>query len=292
MINSEASVPHDSATSPAFTVGNNSSILKKSKTTPVQVGPLQIGAGDFTVIAGPCSIESEAQFNETAHFVKSAGAVLLRGGIWKLRTNPAAFQGLGDQAFDFVQKVMDQTKLGLVTEVTDPRQVERIDSFVSMYQVGARNMFNYPLLKELGLTKKPVLLKRSFSALIEEWFKAADYIVKEGNDNVILCERGIRTFETKTRFTFDVNAVLVAKAQTSFPVIVDPSHAIGISEFVPKLALASAAVGADGVIVEVHPRPTEALSDGMQALTTQEFSLMMVQLEKILGALGKKLQTV
>lgn len=267
-------------------------VSAKSRTQPVQVGPLQIGAGEFTVIAGPCSIESESQFTETANFVKGAGAVLLRGGLWKMRTNAQAFQGLGAQAFDFVQKVIGDTRLGLVTEVTDPRQVEQIDNFVSMYQVGARNMFNYPLLKELGATKKPVLLKRSFSALIDEWIKAADYVVKEGNDKVILCERGIRTFETKTRFTFDLNAVLVAKTQTSFPVIVDPSHAVGIREHVPKLALASAAVGADGVIVEVHPRPVEALSDGMQSLTTQDFSTMMVQLDRVLAALGQKLQTI
>lgn len=291
MIQPEAlskALPLDSATAHA----TKSNLTKTSKTKPVQVGGVAIGAGEFTMIAGPCSIESEPQFDETANFVKSAGAVLLRGGLWKLRTNSTAFQGLGSQAFDFVQKVMHQTQLGLVTEITDPRQVEQIDDFVTMYQVGARNMFNYPLLKELGQTKKPVLLKRSFSALIDEWFKAADYIVREGNNNVILCERGIRTFETKTRFTFDLNAVLVAKTQTSFPVIVDPSHAVGLSEHVPKLVLASAAVGADGVIVEVHPKPKEALSDGMQSLTMQDFSQMMVQLKQVLGALGTKLQTV
>lgn len=263
-----------------------------SRTRPVTVGDLVVGAGEFTVIAGPCSIESEAQFSETAQLVKDSGAVLLRGGLWKMRTNAKTFQGLGPQAFDFVQKIMNQMRLGLVTEVTDPRQVEQIDSFVSMYQVGARNMFNYPLLKELGKTNKPVLLKRSFSALMEEWFKAADYVVNEGNDKVILCERGIRTFETKTRFTFDLNAVLVAKAETQFPVVVDPSHAIGIRQFVPQLALASAAVGADGVIVEVHPRPSEALSDGMQALTPSDFSEMMSNLDKVLGALGRKLQRI
>jgi 3-deoxy-7-phosphoheptulonate synthase len=287
MINPEAMVPLDSAIS-----RSTSSVSKKQITKPVQVGPISIGQGDFTVIAGPCSIESAPQFQEAAQFVKEAGAVLLRGGLWKLRTSSTAFQGLGAEAFNFVQDIMKQTKMGLVTEVTDPRQIEQIDGFVSMYQVGARNMFNYPLLRELGLTKKPVLLKRSFSALMEEWFKAADYIVKEGNDKVILCERGIRTFETKTRFTFDLNAVLIAKSQTSFPVLVDPSHAIGISEYVPKLALASAAVGADGVIVEVHPRPKEALSDGMQSLTMPEFKLMMVQIEKVLSALGHKLQTI
>lgn len=261
-------------------------------THSVPVGSLQIGAGEFTVIAGPCSIESAHQFRETACEVKNLGAVLLRGGIWKMRTSAHAFQGLGASSFQFIRDVIAETGLGLVTEVTDPRQVEVIDDFVSMYQVGARNMFNYALLQELGKSRKPVLLKRSFSALVDEWVKAADYVTKGGNPNVILCERGIRTFETSTRFTFDMNAVLVAKTRTPFPVIVDPSHAVGIREHVPKLALAAAAIGADGVIVEVHPRPEEALSDGMQALTVEDFRKMMNQIDRLLESQDRKLQRI
>lgn len=261
-----------------------------SSTDVVEVAGLPIGNGDFTVIAGPCSVESEDQFTETANAVKEGGAALLRGGIWKMRTNPKAFQGLGSEAVEFLPASLRSLGMGLVTEVTDPRQIEQIDDFVAMYQVGARNMFNYSLLKELGQTRKPVLLKRSFSALIDEWFKAADYVVQGGNPSVILCERGIRTFETATRFTFDLNAVLVAKAKTRFPVIVDPSHAVGLREYVPKIALAAAAVGADGIIVEVHPRPAEALSDGMQALTINDFNLLMKQTRGVLAALDRKLQ--
>lgn len=256
----------------------------------VSVGPAQFGSGAFSVIAGPCAIESEAQFEETGRAVKDLGAVLLRGGIWKMRTSHKTFQGLGSSSFDFVRQVLTRLNMKLVTEVTDPRQIEQIDDFVSMYQVGARNMFNYSLLKELGKTQKPILLKRSFAALIEEWFKAADYVVASGNDKVVLCERGIRTFETATRFTFDLNAVLVAKSQTSFPVVVDPSHAVGIREYVPKIALAAAAVGADGIIVEVHPRPAEALSDGKQALTVEDFRVMMKQISGIVNSLGREMQ--
>lgn len=266
----------------------NTTAQKRSKV--VTVGPAHFGSGTFSVIAGPCAIESQSQFLETAQAVKDLGAVLLRGGIWKMRTSHKTFQGLGDNAFDFVRQVLRQMDMKLVTEVTDPRQIEQIDDFVGMYQVGARNMFNYALLKELGKTNKPVLLKRGFSALVEEWFKAADYVVDAGNDQVILCERGIRTFETSTRFTFDLNSVLVAKSQTSFPVVVDPSHAVGIREYVPKLALAAAAVGADGIIVEVHPRPAEALSDGKQALTVEDFRIMMKQIEAIVTALGRPMQ--
>lgn len=261
-----------------------------NRTQAVNVGSLQIGTGDFTVIAGPCSIESPAQFEATAREVKEHGAVLLRGGIWKMRTSAKSFQGLGPAAFQFIRKVIKDTGLDLVTEITDPRQIEMLDDLVSCYQVGARNMFNYSLLAELGQTRKPVLLKRSFSALVDEWIKAAEYIEKGGNKNIMLCERGIRTYETATRFTFDINAVLVAKERTPYPVIVDPSHAIGIRQFVPSLALAAAAVGADGIIAEVHPRPEDALSDGNQALTFEDFRQMMSSLERLLISQDRKLQ--
>lgn len=270
-----------------LTPSSSLSASSSSKTKPVKVGSVTIGGSGFAVIAGPCSIESREQFFETATAVKKSGAVLLRGGIWKMRTSHQSFQGLGPEAVGFIREVLEHTGLQLVSEITDPRQVELLDPLVGMYQVGARNMFNYALLKELGQTRKPVLLKRGFSALVDEWVKAAEYVAVGGNENIILCERGIRTFETSTRNTFDLNAVLVAKSRTSFPVIVDPSHAVGIREFVPKLALAAAVAGADGLIVEVHPRPAEALSDGFQALTLEDFRQLSQDLERVLGALGR-----
>jgi 3-deoxy-7-phosphoheptulonate synthase len=263
--------------------------LSLQRTRAVQVDNVPIGGPEFVVIAGPCSIESREQFLETAQSVKNSGAVLLRGGIWKMRTNPKTFQGLGPEAVGFVREVLNVTGLSLVSEITDPRQVEILDPLVSMYQVGARNMFNYSLLKELGQTNKPVLLKRGFSALVEEWIKAAEYITLGGNDKIILCERGIRTFENSTRYTFDLNAVLVAKSKTNFPVVVDPSHAVGVREYVPKVALAAAAAGADGLIIEVHPRPAEALSDGFQSLTLEGFRELSQNIEKVLTALGRPL---
>lgn len=261
-------------------------------TRKVQVGPVTIGDGSFCVIAGPCSIESFDQFLTTAQSVKKAGAVLLRGGVWKLRTSAHTFQGLGNEAFNFIKEVLAISGLKLVSEVTDPRQIEQLDEFVEMYQVGSRNMHNYSLLKELGKTKKPVMLKRGFAAYVDEWIKAAEYIAVGGNQNVVLCERGIRTFETTTRNTLDLNSVLYVKDKTDFPVIVDPSHAIGMREYVPQLALASAAVGADGVIVEVHPNPEMALSDGRQALTLNDFEQMMQKMEKVLSALNQPLTKI
>ncbi len=271
----------------------SNAISASSRTRTVKVGSSNIGGDSFSVIAGPCSIESYEQFLETAIGVKSHGAHLLRGGIWKLRTSAQNFQGIGEKSLSeakkFIQQVCGQTEMGLVSEVTDPRQIEEIADLVEMYQVGSRNMHNYALLKELGRQKKPVLLKRGFAALIDEWLKAAEYIVREGNDNVILCERGIRTFETATRNTLDLNAVAFAKRNSDFPVIVDPSHAVGIRELVPDLALAAAAVGADGIIVEVHPCPEKALSDGMQALTILDFESLMAKLEKVLAALDRSM---
>lgn len=256
----------------------------------VQVGNIQIGGPAFSVIAGPCSIESEEQFSTAAQGVKKAGACLLRGGVWKMRTSPDTFQGLGGTALSFVRATCKNVGMGLVTEVTDPRQIGDLYDYVDMFQVGSRNMYNYSLLKELGTLKKPILLKRGLSALVTEWIKSAEYITKGGNTNVILCERGIRTFETSTRNTLDLNAVAYLKANTEFPVIVDPSHGVGVRELIPRLALASAAVGADGMMIEVHPRPEEALSDGFQALNIEQFSDLMADLEKVLTAIGKPLQ--
>jgi 3-deoxy-7-phosphoheptulonate synthase len=268
---------------------NDASTSAYKKSNSVRVGPVTIGGEKFVVIAGPCSIESKQQLLTTAQAVKASGASILRGGVWKMRTSAKTFQGLGGDAFNFIPEVLAQTGMQLVSEVTDARQIELVDPFVSMYQVGSRNMHNYSLLKELGQTRKPVLLKRGFAALIEEWVKAAEYITLGGNDQVILCERGIRTFETATRNTLDLNAVVWAKENTDFPVIVDPSHAVGIRNLVTPLALASAAAGADGIIVEVHPNPAEALSDGIQALTPSDFDDMMVRLERILGAVNRPL---
>lgn len=268
--------------------------IENMQTTPatqtVKVGRYTFGGPEFAVIAGPCSIENHEQFLSTAKAVKRYGAALLRGGIWKMRTSPNSFQGLGVESFTMIKDVLKETGMGLVSEVTDPRQIEELDDLVVMYQVGSRNMHNYSLLKELGKTKKPVLLKRGFAALIDEWIKSAEYIMAGGNSQIILCERGIRTFETATRNTLDMNAVVYIKKHTNFPVIVDPSHACGISRMVPDLVLASAAAGADGVIVEVHPRPKEALSDGMQALTFDDFRTMMHKLERILEAMDRPIQ--
>jgi 3-deoxy-7-phosphoheptulonate synthase len=256
----------------------------------VRVGPVTIGGPEFTVIAGPCSIESPEQFLEIAMAVKSAGAVLLRGGIWKLRTSAKTFQGLGTDAFSFIKEVLKSTQMQLVSEVTDPRQIEQLNDYVSMYQVGSRNMHNYALLKELGQTNKPILLKRGFAAFVDEWIKAAEYISIGGNDKVILCERGIRTFETSTRNTLDLNSVIYAKARTHFPVIINPSHTIKLHKFVPQLSLATITSKADRIIVEVHPRPEKALSDGMQALTIDDFKTLMKKTERVLSALDRPLQ--
>jgi 3-deoxy-7-phosphoheptulonate synthase len=258
----------------------------------VQIGNIQIGGPNFTAIAGPCSIESESQFITTATGVKKSGAKVLRGGIWKMRTSQKAFQGLGPEAFDFIKKIKNEVGMPLVSEITDIRQIEELTDIVDAFQVGARNMHNYSLLKELGRQPKPVLLKRGFSAYIDEWIKAADYIIAGGNNQVILCERGIRTFETATRNTLDLNAVVYAKKHSGLPVIVDPSHGVGIAELVPQLCYASAAAGADGIMVEVHPKPSEALSDGQQALTLENFETMMKQLEKVLNAFDKGLNKV
>ncbi|MGE0764432.1 MAG: 3-deoxy-7-phosphoheptulonate synthase [Bdellovibrionales bacterium] len=260
-----------------------------SKTKPVKIGQQMIGGSEFAVIAGPCSIESAQHFSEVALAVKRSGAVLLRGGMFKLRTSPDTFQGLGPEAYSLVQKVKREVGLGFVSEVTDPRQIADFAPLVDAFQVGSRNMHNYDLLKELGRTKTPVLLKRGFSGLIKEWLLAAEYIIRGGNEQVVLCERGIRTFETATRNTFDLNAVAYIKEHTPFPVIADPSHATGESALVKPMALAAAAAGADGLMIEVHPRPQQALSDGFQALTYVQFDELMRQLVQLLPVLGREL---
>ncbi len=251
------------------------------KTNAVKIGNIEIGGDRVVTIAGPCSVESLEQFQQTALFTQEHGATLLRGGLFKLRTRPDSFQGLGVAGFSIVEDVKTQTQMPYISEITDTRQVEELNDVVDAFQVGSRNMHNYALLKELGQTDKPVLLKRGFSGLIDEWLHSADYIVNGGNENVILCERGIRTFETKTRNTFDINAIAYVKQFSSFPVIADPSHGTGMRELVIPVALASIAAGADGLIVEVHPNPAEAKSDGYQALTFEDFQQLMNQVKKI-----------
>ncbi len=250
---------------------------------------IEIGGRSFLVIAGPCSIESEAHLRETAQGVKNAGAAVLRGGIFKMRTNPTSFQGMGSSAFSFLKEIKSELKMPLVSEITDPRQISDMMDLVDMFQVGSRNMYNYALLKELGQVNKPVLLKRGFSATADEWINAAEYIYKGGNEGVVLCERGIRTFETTTRNTLDLNTVAYLKAHTSFPVIVDPSHGTGRPELIGPMSLAAAAVGADGIIIEVHPRPKEALSDGHQALTFAQFDDVIHGVRAVVAAVGKHL---
>ncbi|NUM58877.1 MAG: 3-deoxy-7-phosphoheptulonate synthase [Bdellovibrionaceae bacterium] len=249
---------------------------------------LSIGGGSFCVIAGPCSIENELQFSSTANFVTKNGAQLLRGGVWKPRTSHKSFQGLGSVALELVKKITTETNQGIVSEVMDPRDIEELYPYVSLFQVGSRNMHNYSLLKELAQQDKPVLLKRGFASFVDEWIKSAEYIEQGGKASVILCERGIRTFETVTRNTLDLNSVAFIKHKTHYPIIVDPSHGVGVSLLVPDLALAAAALGADGIMVEVHPNPKEALSDGPQALTFPQFEILMTKINRIIEIVGQK----
>jgi 3-deoxy-7-phosphoheptulonate synthase len=257
----------------------------------VRIGTTVVGGRGFAVIAGPCSIESYAQFSETAQAVKKAGAAALRGGIFKMRTKADSFQGLGGEAFEIVKRVTQETGMPMVSEITDPRQVGALSEVIDAFQVGSRNMHNYELLKELGRQKKPVVLKRGFTAYLDEWISAAEYIEREGNSNIVFCERGIRTFERSTRNTLDLSAVPYIKERCDFPILIDPSHATGVTELVPSMGLAAVAAGADGLLVEVHPRPEHAASDGDQALDFEVFAKMMSSVEKILGALDRPIRT-
>ncbi len=243
--------------------------------TIIRVLDASIGDGSLTVMAGPCSVESREQLFETADAVKAAGATILRGGAFKPRTSPYAFQGLGVQALRYLAEARERTGLPVITEVMEPSQVDVVAEYADILQIGTRNMQNYSLLRDVGRVARPVMLKRGYGATVEEWLMAAEYIVSSGNPNVILCERGIRTFETYTRNTMDLAAVPLAHHLSHLPVIVDPSHATGKRWLVKPLALGGVAVGADGVMVEVHPRPDEALSDAEQQLTLDQFRDMM-----------------
>ncbi len=235
-------------------------------------------------------MESEKQLRQTAENISKSGASLLRGGLFKMRTDPQSFQGLGERGFEIFKKVSREFGLPIVSEVSDQRHIELMEPLVDMFQVGTRNMYNYALLKELGRTNKPVLLKRGFTALIDEWLLASEYIASAGNERIILCERGIRTFERATRNTLDLSAVAYLKARTHFPVLVDPSHGTGISDLIKPMSLAAAAAGADGLLIEVHPEPARALSDADQALNPSQFDDLMVDLERVLVALGRPLR--
>ena len=255
----------------------------------LQIGEIEINSSRFHVWAGPCAIENEEQFSTTAEFVKKQGATALRAGIFKLRTSFDSFQGLGESGLTLLERVKKQTSILTVSEITDPRQIKSLEPLVDIYQVGTRNMYNYELLKELGNLSKPVLLKRAFSARIEEWLKATDYLIKNGNDQVILCERGIRTFENKTRNTLDLNAVAFLKKESPFPVFVDPSHGTGLSSLVAPMSQAAVCAGADGILVEVHPHPEKALCDADQALSFPDFEQLILKLKALLPLCNKTL---
>ncbi len=261
----------------------------KPEDTVIDVGGALLGGPAIAVMAGPCSVESREQILTTAHAVKAAGARFLRGGAFKPRTSPYEFQGLGEQGLKLLAEAREQTGLKVVTEVMDPDDLPMCLEYADVLQLGARNMQNFSLLKKLGGVKKPILLKRGPSATIREWLMAAEYVVAHGNYQVALCERGIRTFETATRNTLDLNAVPVLKALTHLPVVVDPSHGIGLRAHVAAMARAGVAAGADAIIVEVHPRPEQALSDGQQSLTPPEFEELMRQVRIIAGAVGRSI---
>ena len=248
--------------------------------TIVNVSDVEIGQG-FTVIAGPCSVESEEQILESARAVKAAGADILRGGAFKPRTSPYAFQGLGLQGLKLLSQAGKETGLPIITEVIDPRDVSWVAEFADILQIGTRNMQNFSLLKEVGQTGRPVLLKRGMYSTLEEWLNCAEYILSEGNPNVILCERGIRTFETYTRNTLDLSAVPAIRELTHLPIIIDPTHSTGRVSLIGPMSLAAVAAGADGIIVEVHYKPAEALCDADQALTPDIFADMMGRLRPL-----------
>lgn len=259
----------------------------KPEDTVIPVRHLKVGGGNFSVIAGPCAVESREQILEIASFVKDEGATILRGGAFKPRTSPYSFQGLGMKGLEYLAEARERTGLAIITEVMGVEEVSMVDEYCDIFQIGARNMQNYRLLTAVGKTRKPVMLKRGLMATIEEFLLAAEYIYSEGNPNIILCERGIRTFETYTRNTLDISAVPIVKSLSHHPIFVDPSHAAGKRALVAPLSCAAIAVGANGVMVEVHPRPDEALSDGAQSLTFKEFSQMMRSIGTIADSLGK-----
>ena len=263
--------------------------LSEHKANIVDINGIKIGGIELVVMAGPCAVENPEQLFETAKAVKSMGAKILRGGAFKPRSSPNSFQGLGTEGLKLLRLAGNETGLSIVTEVMDTRMIELVAEYADIIQIGSRNMQNFPLLKEAGMSKKPVLLKRGMMATIDEFLLAAEYITKEGNNQVILCERGIRTFETSTRNTLDLNAVPMLKHRSNFPVIVDPSHGTGHSWMVPAMSKAAIAAGADGLIIEVHYQPEKAKCDGDQSINPNEFTILMKDIDKIAQAVGRTL---
>ncbi|MEA3485276.1 MAG: 3-deoxy-7-phosphoheptulonate synthase [Candidatus Aerophobetes bacterium] len=261
----------------------------KGKDTIVRVKNVEIGGKKVVVIAGPCSVENEELLLETAQKVKAAGASILRGGAFKPRTSPYSFQGLGKKGLEYLGKASKITGLPVVTEAMDTRQVELVSRYADIIQIGARNMQNFDLLKEVGKVDKPVLLKRGIASTIKEFLMSAEYILSSGNDNVILCERGIRTFEDATRFTLDLSAVSLIKELSHLPIIVDPSHATGERRLICPMSRAAIAAGGDGLMIEVHPRPEEALSDGFQSILPEDFQQLMKEVRLVAKAMGREL---
>jgi 3-deoxy-7-phosphoheptulonate synthase len=266
--------------------------IKHGERTVLEIDGRKVGGGNFALMAGPCTVESREQLLETARVVSDGGASFLRGGAYKPRTSPYAFQGLGQEGLRLLAEAKKETGLPVVTELMDMRDIDDVLEVADVVQIGARNMQNYPLLTEIGRSGRPALLKRGLSATLDELLMAAEYILKEGNPNVMLCERGIRTFETAYRFTLDLMAVPVLKELTHLPVIIDPSHAAGRRDLVTPLSLAAAAVGADGIIVEVHPHPEAAICDGPQALRAEDFAAYATAVEQAAELAGKALSAV
>ncbi|MCB4791402.1 MAG: 3-deoxy-7-phosphoheptulonate synthase [Elusimicrobia bacterium] len=261
----------------------------KQENTVIDIGGVKIGGNEIVVMAGPCAVENKKVILEIAKAIKRSGAKILRGGAFKPRSSPYAFQGLGEEGLKYLRFAADKEGLLVITEAMSSEQVKLVGKYADIIQIGARNVQNYDLLKEVGKQKKPVMLKRGMSTTIKEWLLSAEYIMSNGNYKVMLCERGIRTFEDATRNTLDLNAVPVIKKLSHLPVIVDPSHGVGIREHVGTMAKASIAAGADGLIIEVHPKPEDALSDGAQSLLLDQFDRLMQELRPLASALGRRI---
>jgi 3-deoxy-7-phosphoheptulonate synthase len=259
----------------------------KSEKTIIDVKGVKIGGDNVVVMAGPCSVEGEEQIMQTAIAVKEAGATILRGGAFKPRTSPYSFQGMELEGLKLLRKVSDETGLPIVTEIMNPREADMVHEYTDIMQIGARNVQNFSLLKEVGKLEKPILLKRGLATTIEEWLMSAEYILSEGNSNVILCERGIRTFEKATRNTLDLSAIPVVKELTHLPIIVDPSHGVGYWQYVSSMSKAAVAAGTDGLMIEVHWKPEEAFSDGPQSLKPPKFAKLMQELKPVAQAVGR-----
>lgn len=261
----------------------------RKENTVIKVGDATIGGDEVAVIAGPCSVETREGLLTVARAVKAAGGHLLRGGAFKPRSSPYAFQGLGEEGLKYLAEARDETGLCIVTELMDPRDAELVNKYADVIQIGARNMSNFDLLREVGKLRKPILLKRGLSSTVKEWLMSAEYILDEGNREVILCERGIRTFETETRNTLDLSCVPLVKGQSHLPIIVDPSHAVGRVDLVAPMCMAALAAGTDGLLIEVHENPEEALCDGPQSLKLEQFTELMGNLRSLASALGREL---